>query len=159
MSNVNFEQGGALGWDSQIEQESSFILLPAGEYEFKVEKMERATYQPSRNSSIQDTCPKAELTLSIQSAEHGEAKVFENLILHSKLEWKLSEFFIAIGQKKKGEAFTPNWGEVVGSTGRCKLEINEYTTNKGQDRKNNRVATFLAPEDKSSVNSNSNFSF
>lgn len=140
------ENQGALSWDSQIEKENSFVLLPEGEYEFKVEKMERGQYQPSPQSKIRETSPQAELELKIQSTE-GEATVFERLILHTATEWKLSEFFISIGQKVKGQPFTPNWGQVIGSTGRAKIEINKYKTNQGQDRENNRVVEFLEPKE------------
>lgn len=95
------ENQGALSWDSQIEQESSFVLLPEGDYDFVVEKMERGMYQPSPQAKIREACPEAELTLKIQSSE-GEATVKERLILHTATEWKISEFFIAIGQKPKG---------------------------------------------------------
>lgn len=140
----NFNQGGALGWDDEISQESSYILLPEGEYDFVVEKMERGQFQPSPNSKINEACPEAELTLKIQSPE-GEATVFERLILHSATEWKLSEFFISIGQKIKGQPFKPNWSQVPGSRGRAKIEINKYTNKQGQDRENNRVDSFLEP--------------
>lgn len=140
----NINNGGALGWDDEISQESSYILLPEGEYDFVVEKMERGQFQPSPNSKINEACPEAELTLKIQSPE-GEATVFERLILHSATEWKLSEFFISIGQKIKGQPFKPNWSQVPGSRGRAKIEINKYTNKQGQDRENNRVDSFLEP--------------
>lgn len=136
---------GALGWDSQISQESSFVILPAGEYDFKVEKMERGSYNPSPNSSIRDISPQAELELTVYSPDGQTATVYERLILHSKMEWKISEFFISIGQKKPGEPLVPNWSFVPGSTGRCEIEINKYTNKQGQERENNRVARFLEP--------------
>lgn len=138
-----YNNTGALGWDDEISQESSFVLLPEGEYDFVVEKMERGQYQPSSQSKINEASPQAELTLKIQSPE-GEATVIERLILHTVTEWKISEFFISIGQKQKGQPFRPNWGQVPGSRGRAKIEINKYTKN-GQERENNRVASFLEP--------------
>lgn len=144
MSIENFQ--GALSWDSQISQESSFIVLPAGEYNFKVDKMNRGQYNPSPNSKIRDVSPKAELEITIFNPDTGEStSVTENLILHSATEWKLSEFFIAIGQKNPGEPFNPNWQFVPGATGRCEVEINKYTNKEGQDRENNRIKNFLAP--------------
>lgn len=139
------ENQGALSWDSPIEKESSFVLLPEGEYEFKVAKMERGQYQPSQNSKIREACPKADLELKIQSTQ-GEATIFESLILHSLSEWKISEFFIAIGQKKKGQPLTPNWAQVPGATGRAKIEVNKYTDKNGNERENNRVAEFVELE-------------
>lgn len=152
------ENQGALSWDSQIEQESSFILLPEGEYEFRVEKMERSMYQPSPQSKIREASPQAELELKIQSPE-GEATVFERLILHTATEWKLSEFFIAIGQKKKGQVVTPNWSQVPGATGRAKIEINKYKTNQGQDRENNRIVEFLEPQIQPQQQTNPSYDF
>ncbi|MCT1797403.1 hypothetical protein [Aerococcus viridans] len=144
MTNTNFE--GALSWDSEIKQESSFNLLPAGEYQFEVEKMERGQYQPSPKSSIRDVSPQAELHIKIFGGEHGNTNVIERLILHTKTEFKISEFFIAIGQKQPGQPLTPNWNYVIGSTGRCEIEVNKYNNSNGQERENNRVVRFLEPE-------------
>lgn len=143
MTNNNFE--GALSWDSQITKESSFTLLDAGEYEFKVEKMERGQYQPSEKSSIRDVSPQAELHIKIFGGEQGNTTVIERLILHTKTEFKISEFFIAIGQKQPGQPLTPNWNYVVGATGRCEIEVNEYTKKDGNQSKNNRITRFLEP--------------
>lgn len=140
--NNNFE--GALSWDSPIEKESSFTLLPAGEYDFKVDKMNRGTYQPSPNSSIREVSPQAELEITI-FGENETTTVNERLILHSKTEWKLSEFFIAIGQKKQGQPLNPNWALVPGAIGRCEIEVNKYTNKEGQERENNRITKFLPP--------------
>lgn len=142
--NPNFE--GALSWDSEIKKESSFVLLEPGEYDFRVEKMERSTYNPSPQSKIRDSSPMAELELKIDSPE-GTATVFENLILHSVTEFKISEFFTAIGQKKKGIPFTPNWSAVIGATGRAEIEVNEYSDRNGNKKKNNRVTNFLEPKE------------
>ena len=141
--NPNFE--GALSWDSEIKKESSFVLLEPGEYDFRVEKMERSTYNPSPQSKIRDSSPMAELELKIDSPE-GTATVFENLILHSVTEFKISEFFTAIGQKQKGIPFTPNWAAVIGATGRAEIEVNEYSDRNGNKKKNNRVTNFLEPK-------------
>lgn len=41
--------GHELGWDDEIQQESSFILLPEGDYRFTVEKFDRARHAGSAN--------------------------------------------------------------------------------------------------------------
>lgn len=143
MNNNNFE--GALSWDSPIEQESSFVLLEPGTYRFKVDKMERSNYQPSPTSSIRDVCPKAELTLSVTDDKGQSTNIRENLILHTKMEWKISEFFIAIDKKQPGQPVTPNWSMVVGSSGWAEVEINKYKDQNGNERENNRISRFLPP--------------
>lgn len=131
-----------LGWDDEIEKEGGdFPLLPAGEYNFRVTGFKRGRFD---GSDKMPACPRAEIELTIQSPEHGEVTVFESLLLHQKTEWKLSEFFISIGQKKKGEKVKMNWQAVIGSQGRCELEINKYVS-KGKERENNRVSKFLEP--------------
>ncbi|MFZ2667631.1 MAG: hypothetical protein WAX40_04850, partial [Lactococcus raffinolactis] len=65
--------------------------------------------------------------------------------LYGKGEWRISQFFISIGQKKKGEPLRPNWQAVLGAKGTAELEINNYTDRDGNPGKNNRVKTFNEP--------------
>ena len=101
---------GALGWNDEITKDDEFELLPAGVYDFKVESLERGYFDGSDKMSA---CPKADLTLIVRDPVTGkEGKIFESLFLHSKSEWRLSQFFTAIGQKKKGEPLKMNWNMV-----------------------------------------------
>jgi len=142
MTNVNNAVDRELGWDDQIEKESEFVLLPQGEYDFTVTAFERKRYNPKPGATL-PPCPMAQLTLTVDGPT-GQANIFHNLYLHTSTEGMLSAFFIAIGQKKKGEPLQPKWHEVVGAKGRAEIEINKYTSN-GQERENNRVKKFIAP--------------
>ena len=140
---------GALDWNSAITQDDEFEVLPEGEYNFTVESMERGWFSGSDKMSA---CPQAILTLSISNETGRSGKVKETLNLHSKMEWKLSQFFTSIGQKKKGEPLVPNWNLVPGSKGRLKLIVNEYTAKgSGEKRTNNKVDRFLPAERKAFV--------
>lgn len=132
-----------LDWNSTIEKESEFELLPEGTYDFTVESMERGRFAGSEKMSA---CPQANLTLIVHDGDL-QGKIFDTLYLHSKAEWRLSQFFTAIGQKKKGEPLQPNWNLVPGSTGKLELTINEYEKN-GEKRKNNRVSRYIPKENK-----------
>ena len=133
----------ALDWNSSIENESEFELLPEGVYEFTVISMDRGRYAGSEKMSA---CPQANLTIEVRDPKSNiQGKVFDTLYLHKKAEWRLSQFFIAIGQKKKGEPLQPNWNMVPGSTGKLELTINEYERN-GEKKKNNRVARYVPRE-------------
>lgn len=137
--NQNVER--ELGWDDEIEESGgNFILLPEGDYNFTVDKFERKRHQGSANLP---PCGMALLTLKIDGGQAGEATVMHRLFLHTKTEGFLSNFFEAIGQKQEGERIRMNWNAVQGAKGRCKLEINSYTNNEGQERQNNQVKTFL----------------
>ena len=132
------EQNRALGWDDEITQESSFTLLPEGEYNFKVTNFERAWYDGSDKIP---PCNKAIITIKIEG-QAGTAEIKENFFLTTKTEGLLSAFFGSIGQKKKGEPLRMNWNKVIGSTGRVKIGFREYNGNNY-----NQVKRWLSPED------------
>ena len=133
-----------LGWDDEIVKDGGgFTLLPEGDYNFTVSKMERARFA---GSAKMPACNQAKIELTVHSPEHGDVTVFHNLFLHTKTEGLLSNFFVGIGQKREGEPLRMNWGAIVGATGRAKIEINKYTSNKGEERENNQVKEFYKPE-------------
>lgn len=127
-----------LGWDDEISQESEFTLLSAGDYDFEVTKFERGRSKGS------DKLPASNMAiLTIKLSGNGNSTVVtENLVLHTKMEWKLSQFFCSIGQKKHGEPLRMNWSKVTGAKGRCKVKVESYTTDKGEKREINRIEKF-----------------
>ncbi len=144
-------EDGALSWDSEIEKESSFELLPEGTYDFTVTNLERDRYDGGEKLSA---CPMAILTLNVKNQETGETGEIDNirLFLHTKTESILSAFFLAIGQKKEGEKLKPNWGAVIGAKGSCEVEINKYTSSKnGKEYQNNQIKSWIAKTAKQSV--------
>ncbi|HBI61688.1 MAG TPA: DUF669 domain-containing protein [Lachnospiraceae bacterium] len=133
--------GRELGWDDVIEKDNQFILLPEGDYDFTVESFDRARHNGSDGIPA---CSKAVLKIRIDAPE-GRVIVTHNLYLHSNMEWKLSEFFTSIGQKKKGEALRMNWNMVPGATGRLKLSIRTYN-----EKDYNNIKQFY-PKDESAA--------
>ena len=128
-----------LDWDSEIEEEgglSLFRLLPEGDYEFTVKSFDRANFNGNDKTP---PCPMAKLHLIIHAAD-GDAQVDDSLFFSKRAEWKLSQFFICIGQKKHGEKLRMNWQSVPGSKG--KLSINHRTYN---GKEYNQVARYLEP--------------
>ncbi len=132
-----------IGWGDQIVADGGeFLLLDEGDYDFTVTAFERGRFPGSAKIPA---CNKAVLTLTVQTP-NGEANTKYDLILWSSLEWKISEFFRAIGQKKSGEAFVPRWNEVVGSKGRAHFKPRKYLKN-GEERQVNDISKFYdAPQ-------------
>lgn len=138
--NNNFER--EFGWDDTIQQDSTFILLPVGLYEFTVTGFERQRHTPNpQNPGKLPACPKAVVSIEIVTAQ-GKAELKHNLFLHSSTEGMLSAFFGSIGQKRKGEPLKMNWQTIIGTRGVCKVGIRKYN-----DNEYNEVKAMLYPED------------
>lgn len=132
-----------LGWDDEIENDGEgFVLLPEGDYRFRVLSFERARHP---GSAKLPPCNKAELKIQLESLQ-GKSTITHNLFLHTKTEGLLCAFFTAIGQRKHGEKLRMNWNSVVGSTGRCKVSIYTYTGKDGNEHKVNQIDRFYEPE-------------
>ena len=128
-----------LGWDDEITKESEFVLLEPGVYPFVVKSFSRGRFNGSAKMSA---CPEAILDIEIvDQASGSKVTLKESLKLHTKMEWKLSEFFVSIGQKRKGEPLRMNWNAVTGARGM--LELNHRTHN---GNTYNNINKFLPPE-------------
>lgn len=115
----------AFDWDDEIvNDDQEFIILDKGDYNFTVTGFERGHFPGSAKMS---PCNKAILTLSVNT-DNGTATAKVDLIMNKVMEWKLSEFFRCIGQKKHGEKLKPRWNEVIGSQGRAHFAPREYTS-------------------------------
>ena len=132
----------AMEWDDTIEKDSEFTLLPEGDYDFEVLKFERGR---SNGSAKMSACPMAILSIKVfnkNNPKAGTTVITHNLCLNRKLEWKLCEFFTAIGDRKHGEPLKMNWAAVTGKTGRCKIIVDDYVNNKGEKKTNNKIDKF-----------------
>lgn len=134
-----------IGWDDEIQNDGSpFQVLPEGDYTFAVKKFERARHSGSEKIP---PCNKAVLTVAVSNAE-GAGEVQVNLFLHSKFEWKLCQFFTAIGQRKHGETMRMNWGTVTGASGSCHVGVRKWTGNDGKERQGNEITEFYDPAER-----------
>lgn len=134
-------------WNDVIENDGSFTLLPEGVYPFTVVSFERGEHAGSDGIP---PCKKAVLTIELDGGALGTTEITENLFLHSRMEWKLCQFFTAIGLRKRGEQLRMNWQAVPGAKGWAEVIINEYDEKKngqktGNKRKNNRIGKYLDP--------------
>jgi|SRR5690625_2170646 len=134
-----------LTWDSQItHEEFQFILAPEGDYDFEVIHMEKERHQGSDNLP---PCPMAVVHIRIQT-DGGPVTIKHRLFLHQKTEGLLADFFVGIGQMKKGGTGRMNWNAVVGSKGRCRVIVRTWTGSDGEERQSNDIRRFYEPEDK-----------
>lgn len=133
----------AFDWDSEIQNDgASFELLPEGDYSFVVVGMERGSYN---GNDKMPACPMATLTLDVKDAAGNAGQVEDRLYLCSSNEWKLCQFFTAIGQRQHGERLKPNWQKVVGSRGTLQLA---QTKSRTSDNKFNNVKKYYEAQAK-----------
>lgn len=96
----NFNEYDELDLNGSIEQESQFVDIPVGDYDGIIDhyEIDVCTWDnPNYNG-------KKMLTVYINLDVNGqEVQVRDNIVLVKNMEWKLSQFFLGTGQKKKGE--------------------------------------------------------
>lgn len=111
-------EGRELGWEDEISQESEFIVLPEGDYPFTIDRFERGR---SSGEGKLPACNMATVFFRVTGDDGSEVTIKENYILHTKMEWKLSQLFRGVGLKKKDEPLHMNWTALPGLTGRCHI--------------------------------------
>lgn len=150
MIDNNYNQEREFGWEDTIQKDADeFPILEEGDYNFVVTNFERGRHAGSEKLP---PCNKAVVSLKISSPT-STVTLEHSLFLHSKTEGLLSAFFAAIGQKKKGEALRMNWNTVIGSTGKLKLGIRNWTSKNGNPMTSNEITKFYPKEDQPATSS------
>lgn len=132
-----------LGWDDEIEKDSSFVTIPEGDYDFVIDHFERARHEGSEKIP---PCNKAIVFFNVKGPEDQEITIQEGYILHTKMEWKLSELFCGVGLKKKGEKLKMNWNALPGLKGRAHISLDPDKND--PDKKYNHIKKIYPFEEK-----------
>ena len=132
-----------LDWESEISDESGFILLPEGDYRYTVTGFERGNFEGSANLP---PCHKAIVTFKIHAPE-GDVEIKDNFMLCKKLEWKLSSLFLSVGLKKHDEPLRMNWQALMGRQGYCHVYIDTYEKKDKSQGQSNKIQKLYAYDD------------
>lgn len=89
-----------------------------------------------------DRKPVAELSL-ICEQDGQRGKVYDNLFIIPSCEWKLRQFFKALGLLHTGESFTYRW-DLVGMSVPVTLAIEEYQGRDGSKKRKNTIKNYRA---------------
>lgn len=144
-------EGRELGWDDSIKQDSqNFDPIPEGDYNVTIEKYDRSR---SKGEGKLPPCNMA-VVYFIVHGQDREITIRENYILHSSLEWKLSELFRGVGLKKEGESSEWDWNSLPGKrqdqksawNRESKIQIRSSITSKSCIRKT-RISQHLRQGD------------
>lgn len=84
------------GWNDEITEEGgNYEPLPEGNYDFTIAKVERAR---SQGKGKLPPCNMAKVTFDVWGAD-DKREITVNFVLHSSLEWKLSQLFLSVSMK------------------------------------------------------------
>jgi hypothetical protein len=143
---MNMSENETFDWKDSLPPPKEFDLLPEGDAEFEVLKLDRARKEMGKLGTVNVAIVKLLVTSMIAQTDPQPVEV--NLPLSPKTVFKLYQFFAAIGQYKHGDVesgtpFTPNWSKVVGATGLCVVKHRPWKTKDGQERKGADIDVFL----------------
>ena len=135
--------GQSLDFEGEIEaQDNEFEALPAGEYNFEVQAVERQQFNGSAKMAA---CPIAHVRVRVASGEHEGRVLFSNIFLNSKAAWRIKQFFVCIGlhpvDAPKEQKVRMDWSHAVGRRGKLKLGTREYN-----GKTYNDVTEWMKPE-------------
>lgn len=125
---TNSQSSGGFGWTDEVDPASAtdkYTILPDGEALFTILKFERERKDWGKFGTINV----AILTLLVKSlVAEATSEIKEQIGLHHDLDWKITQFFTALGQRKTGDTgkFTPDWSRIVGGAGRCMVKARKY---------------------------------
>jgi hypothetical protein len=136
-----------LGWDDEIVHDNvDQPVFPEGIYPFEIVNLKRGQHQPKPDGKGKlPPCPKATVVIRVYGPGGEKADIDHNLFLHSRCEGMLCAFFVAIGQRKHGEPLRPQWNQVIGARGWCKLKVYKGQRQDGSDYQGNDIKSFIDP--------------
>lgn len=140
------DMGRELGWDDgEVVDDGGFEVLPEGVYAFEVAKLTKERFEGSDKIG---PCPRAALELSVVTP-NGVSKVFDRILLSTKVQWRVAKFFEGLGYPKDPETGKVRvaWNEVEGRQGYVEIGVRTWVGKEGRERKGNEVVRYLPPSE------------
>ncbi len=137
ISNTNLSSAG-WNWELKTDDEGPQLIAP-GTYPARISWLEQGDFL---GRAKMPPCPKAVLTLMIDTGE-GAQELKTTLLVHPRMEWKLSEFFRSIGRKRHGEPLKMDWEGLVGLPLLVRVNHRSYIDSSGEQRTVNNIERFL----------------
>ncbi len=127
-------------WNDSIEKDSEDrVLIPEGFYNARILWIEKGEFAGSAKLSA---CPKAIITMMLDTGE-TPTPITTTILLHRRLEWKIKEFFCAVGRAKHGEPYQMCWDGLEGARLRVHVGQRSYTDKFGEEHTVNEVDKFV----------------
>lgn len=128
-----------LQWDDEVSEGEGFTLLPAGKAKFTVTDFERGR---SKGEGKLPPCNMAVVSLKLETQDGKVGGCRTYLVLHTSMQWKINEFFTALGFAKSEDGKVKmNWNQIMNQSGFCNVKVR-----KNDGKEFNEVDKFLVPE-------------
>lgn len=136
----------ALDWDAEVSEEMAgnterksdpLVVLPPGNYQFKVHKVERGTFN---GSAKLPACNMVKVGIIVDGGELGHSYVTTRFYMHTRCLWQIFQFLTALGLRKSGDGTSRiPWEKVVPDLeGKCHVKIHTYN-----DKESNEVDRWI----------------
>lgn len=125
MNNM-LDENRPIGWDEDfiVQEESEFVTLEEGDYDFEIVNFERTQYSGSEKVP---PCMRLDVKLRVTDGIKT-ATITEKIFLIKKFEWKLSDLLASVGLAKTKDAARPAMiQQSIGLKGRCHVTKTEGT--------------------------------
>lgn len=131
-------------WDVTLEDTqnstNNYPVLPAGVYEFQVEKVTGKEYVPKPGGKM-GRCAEIDLQLRIDTPER-EFRVFDRLYSDPTAKWKMTKFAKCIGVFREGMTPAELLKAAKDAIGNCEIGIHQY---QGKDQNGVKEYIFKEP--------------
>lgn len=141
---------GALTWDvdltgSEVNSKPAYIKLDERDYDIKVASFERGMFPGSAKMCA---CNKITLNIEVDTPQ-GTATIKDDLIMHQRMIWKVTEVFASLGLIKVVDGKVVegkiDWSKLTGATGRAHVYQRPYKDKEGVERTTNAISKYLPP--------------
>ena len=145
--------GQTIGAEQLGDYQGEFILLPEGDYEFTVVKLEESRYKPNPSSKI-GPCKQVTITLRVIDPQSGRnVDLKHNLYMWTTTVGMIAQYQDSIGIHKKGTPLTFDWRPDVhiGKTGKLAIKHRTYKDRSGNDRVTNNISRLYPKEEQTTA--------
>ena len=117
--------GAVISAEQLGDYDSTYTLLPEGDYPFTVVDIKRERHQPKDPAKAKiGPCTKVTLSLRVQDPMTGkDVDIYHTLYMANKTLGMIAQFFDSIGLHKKGDPLVLDWRPevLIGKTGMLQL--------------------------------------
>jgi len=124
--------------DEEMAKMSGQLVVGAGRFQVL-----ESDCKPSKNSGNMQII----IDFKVWDSYGNEAEIRDYFPLTASCAWKMKAFLMSIGEKYEKDGKI-NLDLIQGKTGSCKLKIEKFTGNNGEQKESVKIGSYTAPSSK-----------